>query len=116
MGKAVRFRLSCQFTEVQKPILLLLQCLQVCFLALTAGAIGKYLGATTVAGQAALGAGVISAGTQLVVNGKIDPGRLLASAATAGIAETGGFTGSDIAVDAAQLAEQGLSSAQIADI
>jgi hypothetical protein len=85
------------------------------FLGPYAGAIGKYLGATTVAGQAALGAGVISAGTQLVVNGKIDPGRLLASAATAGIAQTGGFTGSDIAVDAAQLAEQGLSSAQIAD-
>jgi hypothetical protein len=81
------------------------------FLGPMAGTIGKYLGATTVAGQAALGAGVISAGTQLVVNGKIDPGRLLASAATAGIAETGGFTGSDIAVDAAQLAEQGLSSA-----
>jgi hypothetical protein len=81
------------------------------FLGPYAGAIGKYLGATTVAGQAALGAAVISGGTQLVVNGKIDPGRLLASAATAGIAETGGFTGSDIAVDAAQLAEQGLGSA-----
>jgi hypothetical protein len=85
------------------------------FLGPWAGTIGKYLGATTVAGQAALGAAVISGGTQLVVNGKIDPGRLLASAATAGIAQTGGFTGSDIAVDAAQLAEQGLSSAQIAD-
>jgi hypothetical protein len=85
------------------------------FLGPYAGAIGKYLGATTVAGQAALGAAVISGGTQLVVNGKIDPGRLLASAATAGIAETGGFTGSDIAVDAAQLAEQGLNSLQITD-
>jgi hypothetical protein len=77
--------------------------------------IGSALGATTAAGQAALGAAVISGGTQLVVNGKIDPGRLLASAATAGIAQTGGFTGSDIAVDAAQLAEQGLSSLQITD-
>jgi hypothetical protein len=77
--------------------------------------IGSALGATTAAGQAALGAGVISGGTQLVVNGKIDPGRLLASAATAGIAQTGGFTGSDIAADAAQLADQGLSSLQITD-
>jgi hypothetical protein len=101
MGKAVRFRLSCQFTEVQKPILLLLQCLQVCFLALWAGTIGQSLGFTG-ATATAVGAGVISAGTQLVVNGKIDPGRLLASAATAGIVETGGFTGSDIAVDAAR--------------
>jgi hypothetical protein len=85
------------------------------FLGPYAGAIGKYLGATTVAGQAALGAAVISGGTQLVVNGKIDPGRLLASAATAGIAETGGFTGSDIAEYSASLAEQGLGSAQIID-
>jgi hypothetical protein len=84
------------------------------FLGPYAGTIGKYLGFTG-AGAAAVGAGVISAGTQLVVNGKIDPGRLLASAATAGIAETGGFTGSDIAVDAAQLAEQGLNSLQITD-
>jgi hypothetical protein len=66
------------------------------FLGPYAGTIGKALGFTG-AGAAAVGAGVISAGTQLVVNGKIDPGRLLASAATAGIAETGGFTGSDIA-------------------
>jgi hypothetical protein len=84
------------------------------FLGPYAGTIGKYLGFTG-AGAAAVGAGVISAGTQLVVNGKIDPGRLLASAATAGIAQTGGFTGSDIAVDAAQLAEQGLNSLQITD-
>jgi hypothetical protein len=84
------------------------------FLGPYAGAIGKYLGFTG-AGAAAVGAGVISAGTQLVVNGKIDPGRLLASAATAGIAETGGFTGSDIAGRAADLAEQGLGSAQIID-
>jgi hypothetical protein len=40
---------------------------------------------------------------------------LLASAATAGIAETGGFTGSDIAERAADLADQGLGSAQIID-
>jgi hypothetical protein len=80
------------------------------FLGPMAGTIGQSLGFTG-ATASAVGAGVISAGTQLVVNGKIDPGRLLASAATAGIAETGGFTGSDIAVDAAQLAEQGLSSA-----
>jgi hypothetical protein len=79
-----------------------------------AGTIGKYLGFTG-AGATAVGAGVISAGTQLVVNGKIDPGRLLASAATAGIAETGGFTGSDIAERAADLAQQGLNSAQIID-
>jgi hypothetical protein len=84
------------------------------FLGPYAGTIGNALGFTG-AGAAAVGAGVISAGTQLVVNGKIDPGRLLASAATAGIAETGGFTGSDIAVDAAQLAEQGLNSLQITD-
>jgi hypothetical protein len=84
------------------------------FLGPYAGAIGKYLGFTG-AGAAAVGAGVISAGTQLVVNGKIDPGRLLASAATAGIAETGGFTGSDIAERAADLAQQGLNSAQIID-
>jgi hypothetical protein len=79
-----------------------------------AGTIGQSLGFTG-ATASAVGAGVISAGTQLVVNGKIDPGRLLASAATAGIVETGGFTGSDIAVDAAQLAEQGLNSLQITD-
>jgi hypothetical protein len=84
------------------------------FLGPMAGTIGKYLGFTG-AGATAVGAGVISAGTQLVVNGKIDPGRLLASAATAGIAETGGFTGSDIAERAADLAQQGLSSAQIID-
>jgi hypothetical protein len=84
------------------------------FLGPWAGTIGKYLGFTG-AGATAVGAGVISAGTQLVVNGKIDPGRLLASAATAGIAETGGFTGSDIAERAADLAQQGLSSAQIID-
>jgi hypothetical protein len=77
--------------------------------------IGSALGATTMAGQAAIGAGVISGGTQLVVNGKIDPLRLGVSMVTAGLAQTGGFTGSDIAADAAQLAEQGLSSAQIAD-
>jgi hypothetical protein len=84
------------------------------FLGPWAGTIGKALGFTG-AGATAVGAGVISAGTQLVVNGKIDPGRLLASAATAGIAETGGFTGSDIAERAADLAEQGLGSAQIID-
>jgi hypothetical protein len=84
------------------------------FLGPWAGTIGKALGFTG-AGATAVGAGVISAGTQLVVNGKIDPGRLLASAATAGIAETGGFTGSDIAERAADLAQQGLSSAQIID-
>jgi hypothetical protein len=84
------------------------------FLGPWAGTIGQSLGFTG-ATASAVGAGVISAGTQLVVNGKIDPGRLLASAATAGIAETGGFTGSDIAVDAAQLAEQGLNSLQITD-
>jgi hypothetical protein len=84
------------------------------FLGPMAGTIGQSLGFTG-ATATAVGAGVISAGTQLVVNGKIDPGRLLASAATAGIAETGGFTGSDIAVDAAQLAEQGLNSLQITD-
>jgi hypothetical protein len=115
MGKAVRFRLSCQFTEVQKLTLLRLQCfLQVRFLALTPEQLARHLGFTG-AGAAAVGAGVISAGTQLVVNGKIDPGRLLASAATAGIAETGGFTGSDIAERAADLADQGLGSAQIID-
>jgi hypothetical protein len=75
------------------------------------GAAMGFKGATA----AAVGAGVISGGTQLVVNGKIDPSRLAVSMATAGIAQTGGFTGSDIAADAAQLAEQGLSSAQIAD-
>jgi hypothetical protein len=84
------------------------------FLGPYAGTIGQSLGFTG-AGASAVGAGVISAGTQLVVNGKIDPGRLLASAATAGIAETGGFTGSDIAERAADLADQGLGSAQIID-
>jgi hypothetical protein len=84
------------------------------FLGPMAGTIGQSLGFTG-ATATAVGAGVISAGTQLVVNGKIDPGRLLASAATAGIAETGGFTGSDIAERAADLAQQGLSSAQIID-
>jgi hypothetical protein len=84
------------------------------FLGPMAGTIGQSLGFTG-AGATAVGAGVISAGTQLVVNGKIDPGRLLASAATAGIAETGGFTGSDIAERAADLAQQGLGSAQIID-
>jgi hypothetical protein len=79
-----------------------------------AGTIGQSLGFTG-ATASAVGAGVISAGTQLVVNGKIDPGRLLASAATAGIVETGGFTGSDIAERAADLAQQGLGSAQIID-
>jgi hypothetical protein len=84
------------------------------FLGPWAGTIGQSLGFTG-ATASAVGAGVISAGTQLVVNGKIDPGRLLASAATAGIAETGGFTGSDIAERAADLADQGLGSAQIID-
>jgi hypothetical protein len=84
------------------------------FLGPMAGTIGQSLGFTG-ATASAVGAGVISAGTQLVVNGKIDPGRLLASAATAGIAETGGFTGSDIAEYSASLAEQGLGSAQIID-
>jgi hypothetical protein len=84
------------------------------FLGPWAGTIGKYLGFTG-AGATAVGAGVISAGTQLVVNGKIDPSRLAVSMATAGIAETGGFTGSDIAERAADLADQGLGSAQIID-
>jgi hypothetical protein len=46
------------------------------FLGPWAGTIGKYLGFTG-AGATAVGAGVISAGTQLVVNGKIDPGSLV---------------------------------------
>jgi hypothetical protein len=44
------------------------------FLGPMAGTIGKALGFTG-AGATAVGAGVISGGTQLVVNGKIDPGR-----------------------------------------
>jgi hypothetical protein len=84
------------------------------FLGPYAGTIGKYLGFTG-AGAAAVGAGVISAGTQLVVNGKIDPTSTLLSMGGAYVGATGNLTGSDIAVDAAQLAEQGLSSAQIAD-
>jgi hypothetical protein len=86
------------------------------FLALTPEQLVNHLGFTG-ATAAAVGTGVISAGTQLVVNGKIDPtSTLLASAATAGIfAETGNLTGSDIAERAADLAEQGLGSAQIID-
>jgi hypothetical protein len=85
------------------------------FLGPYAGTIGKYLGFHR-GWCRRLSVPVSSLrGTQLVVNGKIDPGRLLASAATAGIAETGGFTGSDIAERAADLAEQGLGSAQIID-
>jgi hypothetical protein len=75
------------------------------FLGPYAGTIGKYLGFTG-AGAAAVGAGVISAGTQLVVNGKIDPGSTLLSMGGAYVGTTGNLTGSDIAVDAAQLAEQ----------
>jgi hypothetical protein len=84
------------------------------FLGPYAGTIGKYLGFTG-AGAAAVGTGVISAGTQLVVNGKIDPTSTLLSMGGAYVGTTGNLTGSDIAVDAAQLAEQGLSSAQIAE-
>lgn len=77
--------------------------------------IGGALGATTAATKAMVGAGVISGGTQLALTGKIDPGALAVSVATAGIMQTGGLTGADIAADAAQLAEQGLSAAQITD-
>jgi len=84
------------------------------FLGPYAGTIGKSLGFTG-ATASAVGAGVISSGTQLVVNGKIDPGSLFLSVGGAYLGATGNLTGSDIAVDAAQLAEQGLSSAQIAE-
>jgi hypothetical protein len=84
------------------------------FLGPYAGTIGKYLGFTG-AGAAAAGTGVISAGTQLVVNGKIDPTSTLLSMGGAYVGTTGNLTGSDIAVDAATLAEQGQGSAQIAE-
>jgi hypothetical protein len=84
------------------------------FLGPYAGTIGQSLGFTG-AGAAAVGAGVISSGTQLVINGKIDAVSTLLSMGGAYVGATGNLTGSDIAVDAAQLAEQGLSSAQIAD-
>jgi hypothetical protein len=84
------------------------------FLGPYAGTIGKYLGFTG-AGAAAVGTGVISAGTQLVVNGKIDPTSTLLSMGGAFLAETAALTGSDIAERAADLADQGLGSAQIID-
>jgi hypothetical protein len=64
---------------------------------------------------AAVGAGVLSGGTQLVVNGKIDPTSTLLSMGGAFLAETAALTGSDIAERAADLADQGLGSAQIID-
>jgi hypothetical protein len=84
------------------------------FLGPWAGTIGKALGFTG-ATASAVGAGVISSGTQLVVNGKIDPTSTLLSMGGAFLAETAAFTGSDIAERAADLAEQGLGSAQIID-
>jgi hypothetical protein len=84
------------------------------FLGPYAGTIGKYLGFTG-ATASAVGAGVISSGTQLVVNGKIDPTSTLLSMGGAFLAETAALTGSDIAERAADLADQGLGSAQIID-
>jgi hypothetical protein len=84
------------------------------FLGPYAGTIGKALGFTG-ATASAVGAGVISSGTQLVVNGKIDPGSLLLSMGGAYVGTTGNLTGSDIAVDAATMAEVGQGSAQIAE-
>jgi hypothetical protein len=84
------------------------------FLGPWAGTIGKALGFTGAAATAA-GTGVISAGTQLVVNGKIDPTSTLLSMGGAFLAETAALTGSDIAERAADLADQGLGSAQIID-
>jgi hypothetical protein len=75
------------------------------------GAAMGFKGATA----AAVGAGVLSGGTQLVVNGKIDPGSLLLSMGGAYLGTTGNLTGSDIAVDAATMAEVGQGSAQIAE-
>jgi hypothetical protein len=84
------------------------------FLGPWAGTIGKALGFTG-AGAAAVGTGVISVGTQLVVNGKIDPTSTLLSMGGAYVGTTGNLTGSDIAVDAATMAEVGQGSAQIAE-
>jgi hypothetical protein len=84
------------------------------FLGPWAGTIGQSLGFTG-ATASAVGAGVISSGTQLVINGKIDPTSTLLSMGGAFLAETAAFTGSDIAERAADLAEQGLGSAQIID-
>jgi hypothetical protein len=84
------------------------------FLGPYAGTIGKYLGFTGAAAAAA-GTGVISVGTQLVVNGKIDPTSTLLSMGGAYVGTTGNLTGSDIAVDAATMAEVGQGSAQIAE-
>jgi hypothetical protein len=75
------------------------------------GAAMGFTGATA----AAAGAGVLSASTQLAVNGKIDPGSLLLSMGGAYVGTTGNLTGSDIAVDAATMAEVGQGSAQIAE-
>jgi hypothetical protein len=75
------------------------------------GAAMGFTGATA----AAAGAGVLSASTQLVVNGKIDPTSTLLSMGGAFLAETAALTGSDIAERAADLADQGLGSAQIID-
>jgi hypothetical protein len=84
------------------------------FLGPWAGTIGQSLGFTG-ATASAVGAGVISSGTQLVINGKIDPTSTLLSMGGAFLAETAALTGSDIAERAADLAEQGLGSAQIID-
>jgi hypothetical protein len=75
------------------------------------GAAMGFTGATA----AAAGAGVLSVSTQLAVNGKIDPGSLLLSMGGAYVGTTGNLTGSDIAVDAATMAEVGQGSAQIAE-
>lgn len=66
------------------------------------------------AAAAAAGAAAISAGTQLVFTGKIDPLQLALSAGTAYVGTSVGLTQGDIAYEAARLADMGLGSGAIA--
>lgn len=66
------------------------------------------------AAAAAAGAAAISAGTQLVFTGKIDPLQLALSAGTAYVGTSVGLTQGDIAYEAARLADMGVGSGAIA--
>jgi hypothetical protein len=77
--------------------------------------IGAFLGpGFAPATQAAIGATAVSAGTQLLATGKIDPLRTAVSAGFAYVGTTGNLTGADIAAEAADLTSRGLETAQVA--
>jgi len=79
-----------------------------------AGAVGSSLFGLTGAAATAAGAATISAGVQLAATGKIDPLKVAISAGSGYIGYNAGLTGADIAADASQLIEQGLSASQAA--